>query len=287
MTATATLPPIADIDNPMQLRPFVVTDVRTETTDTFTLDLVAADDGEPLEFEPGQFTMMYVFGVGEVPISICGNPEYPQTLVHTVRAVGAVTNAICALQRGDIIGIRGPYGTAWPVADAAGRDIVIVAGGIGLAPVRPAIYWVLNRRADYESFSLVYGARTPEDMLYADEVRTWRARFDVNVQVTVDRGGPGWMGDIGVVTPLLNRVAFTPSNTTAIVCGPEVMMRVVARDFIARGLPSDDVFVSLERNVKCGIGFCGHCQIGTQFICKDGPVVPYARVAERLGLEEL
>lgn len=287
MTAAATLRDSLELIEPMQLRPFVVTDVRSETSDTMTLDLIAADDGPPLGFSPGQFTMMYVFGIGEVPISICGNPEYPQTLVHTVRAVGAVTNAICALKRDDVIGIRGPYGTAWPVEDAVGRDIVIVAGGIGLAPVRPAIYWVLNRRSDYESFSIIYGARTPEEMLFADEVRTWRARFDVNVQVTVDRGGPGWMGDVGVVTPLLNRAAFNPSNTTAIVCGPEVMMRVVARDFIGRGLPSSDVYVSLERNVKCGIGFCGHCQIGTQFICKDGPVVPYERVAERLGLEEL
>ena len=240
MTASATLRESVDLIEPMQLRPFMVTDVRPETSDTVTLDLVAADDGPPLEFAPGQFTMMYVFGIGEVPISICGNPEYPQTLVHTVRAVGAVTNAICALKRDDVIGIRGPYGTAWPVADAVGRDVVIVAGGIGLAPVRPAIYWVLNRRSDYESFSLIYGARTPEDMLFADEVRTWRARFDVNVQVTVDRGGPGWMGDVGVVTPLLSRAAFNPSNTTAIVCGPEVMMRVVARDFIARGLPSSE-----------------------------------------------
>jgi NAD(P)H-flavin reductase len=198
-----------------------------------------------------------------------------------------VTNAICALTPGDTIGIRGPYGTAWPVAEAIGRDVVIVAGGIGLAPVRPAIYRVLKRRAAYESFSLIYGARTPEDLLFGDEVQTWRARFDVNVQVTVDRGGSGWMGDVGVVTPLLSRAAFNPENTTAIVCGPEIMMRVVARDLIARGLASTDVFVSLERNMKCGIGSCGHCQFGPHFICKDGPVVAYAEVAERLGLEEL
>lgn len=287
MTMASHMPTLTEIPEPMLLRPFEVTAVRTETTDTMTLDLIAADDGPPIEFLPGQFTMMYIFGVGEVPISICGDPEYPRTLTHTVRAVGAVTNKICALQPGDTIGIRGPYGNPWPVANATGRDIVIVAGGIGLAPARPAIYWVLNRRAAYESFSIIYGARTPADLLYGDEVRTWRARFDVNVQVTVDRGGPGWMGDVGVVTPLLNRVSLNPGNTTAIVCGPEIMMRVVARDLIARGLPSTDIYVSLERNLKCGIGYCGHCQIGPSFICKDGPVVQYEGVAERLGLEEL
>ena len=287
MTAKTDARGSVDVPEPMLLRPFEVTSVRKETIDTMTLGLMASDDGPPIEFLPGQFTMMYIFGVGEVPISICGDPEYPQTLTHTVRAVGAVTNAICALTPGDTIGIRGPYGTAWPVAEAIGRDVVIVAGGIGLAPVRPAIYWVLKRRAAYESFSLIYGARTPEDLLFGDEVQAWRARFDVNVQVTVDRGGSGWMGDVGVVTPLLSRAAFNPENTTAIVCGPEIMMRVVARDLIARGLASTDVFVSLERNMKCGIGSCGHCQFGPHFICKDGPVVAYAEVAERLGLEEL
>ncbi|MGI9585137.1 MAG: FAD/NAD(P)-binding protein [Acidimicrobiia bacterium] len=287
MTVAPVAQPTVDIPEPMLLRPFEVTAIREETIDTATIDLAAADGGPPVDFLPGQFTMMYVFGIGEVPISICGDPEHPQTLKHTVRSVGAVTNAICSLAPGDTIGIRGPYGTAWPVAEATGRDIVIVAGGIGLAPVRPAIYSVLSRRSSYKSLSVIYGARTPEDLLFGDEIQTWRGRFDVNVQVTVDRGGPGWMGDVGVVTPLLNRCAFSPANTTAIVCGPEIMMRVVATDLISRGVSSADVFVSLERNMKCGIGFCGHCQIGSHFVCKDGPVIPYAEVAERLTLEEL
>jgi NAD(P)H-flavin reductase len=287
MTMPAEVVGIVDIPEPMLPRPFEVTAVRPETHDTVTLDLVAADGGPPIEFLPGQFTMMYIFGVGEVPISICGDPEHPETLTHTVRAVGAVTNAIYALAAGDTIGIRGPYGTAWPVGDATGRDVVIVAGGIGLAPVRPAIYRVLHHRSSYEAFSLVYGARTPEDLLFGDEIPAWKGRFDMNVQVTVDRGGPGWMGDVGVVTPLLNRIAFNPINTTAIMCGPEIMMRVVARDLIGRGLPISDLFISLERNMKCGIGHCGHCQIGSHFICKDGPVVRYDEVAERLGMEEL
>ena len=281
-------PAITDtLTEPMNLRPFRVTEVTQETHDTWTLVLAAADGGPDLAFEPGQFTMMYIFGVGEVPISIAGNPSHPEGLVHTVRAVGAVTNAICALRPAEVIGIRGPYGSSWPVVPATGRDIVIVAGGIGLAPVRPAIYHVLEHRDAYGSVSIVYGSRTPGDLLYIDEVHEWKARFDLNVQITVDRGDRTWMGDVGVVTPLLNRLAFDTEHTAAILCGPEIMMRVVAKDLARRGLPTSDISVSLERNVKCGVGFCGHCQIGASFICKDGPVVPYDEVADRLGMEEL
>ena len=281
-------PAITDVlTEPMNLRPFRVTEVTQETHDTWTLALEAADSGPDLAFEPGQFTMMYVFGIGEVPISIAGNPSNPETLVHTIRAVGAVTNAICALRPGSVIGIRGPYGSSWPVQPAAGRDIVVVAGGIGLAPVRPAIYHLLEHRDAYGAVSIVYGSRSPADLLYIDEIHEWKSRFDLNVQITVDRGDRTWMGDVGVVTPLLNRLAFDTEHTAAILCGPEIMMRVVAKDLARRGLPTSDISVSLERNVKCGIGFCGHCQIGASFICKDGPVVPYDEVADRLGMEEL
>ena len=275
------------VTEPMMLRPFEVTAVTQETHDTWTLDLEVADGGDALRFQPGQFTMMYVFGVGEVPISIAGNPSHPETLVHTVRAVGAVTNAICALRPGTLIGIRGPYGSSWPVVAATGRDIIIVAGGIGLAPVRPAIYHVLEHRESYGSVSIVYGSRTPSDLLYIDEIHDWKSRFDLNVQITVDRGDGAWMGDVGVVTPLLNRLSFDANHAAAILCGPEIMMRVIAKELARRGMPTADVSVSLERNVKCGIGFCGHCQIGASFICKDGPVVAYDDVADRLGMEEL
>ena len=198
-----------------------------------------------------------------------------------------MTNAICALRPGAIIGIRGPYGSAWPVVAASGRDIIIVAGGIGLAPVRPAIYHVLEHRESYGSVSIVYGSRTPSDLLYIDEIHDWKSRFDLNVQITVDRGDGTWMGDVGVVTPLLNRLSFDANHAAAILCGPEIMMRVIAKELARRGMPTADVSVSLERNVKCGIGFCGHCQIGASFICKDGPVVAYDDVADRLGMEEL
>lgn len=275
------------VAEPMTLRPFEVTATKQETYDTWTIDFRAADGGADLAFLPGQFTMMYIFGVGEVPLSIAGDPAHPETLIHTVRAVGAVTNAICDLSPGDVIGIRGPYGSSWPVDKSTGRDLIVVAGGIGLAPVRPSIYSVLANRDSYGSVSIVYGSRSPADLLYTEEVREWKGRFDVNMQVTVDRGDQTWMGDVGVVTPLLNRLSFDVTHAMAIVCGPEIMMRVVAKDLARRGMPTSDIYVSLERNVKCGIGYCGHCQIGASFICKDGPVVQYDEVADRLGMEEL
>lgn len=271
---------------PMLPRPFTVARKRRDTIDTVTLDL-EAQDGGGLEFAPGQFTMVYAFGVGEVPLSISGDPGSPTVLTHTVRAVGSVTDALCAAGPGDTLGVRGPYGTAWPLDVAAGTDIAIVAGGIGLAPVRPAIRHVLDNRDRYGSVSIVSGARTPGDLLYADEMRGWSSRLDVNVQVTVDRGSTDWHGDVGVVTPLLDRITFDPRRVVVLVCGPEIMMRVVARTLLGRGVGAQDVFVSLERNMKCGIGYCGHCQFGASFVCKDGPVFPFDRVAERLGIEAL
>jgi NAD(P)H-flavin reductase len=272
---------------PMLLRPFRVLDNRIETHDTFTVTFAPDDGGPGIPFAPGQFTMVYVYGIGEVPLSISGDPATPDVLVHTVRRVGAVTEAITSLAPGDVVGVRGPFGTAWPLDTADGGDVVVVAGGIGLAPVRPAVLHILDQRDRYGSVSIVYGSRTPADLLYDDQVHAWRARFDLNVQVTVDRGSDEWMGDVGVVTPMLNRVDFDPPTTTCIVCGPEIMMRVVAKNLANRGIPPEQVWVSLERNMKCGIGLCGHCQIGPLFVCKDGPVVTYASVASRLGVEEL
>jgi NAD(P)H-flavin reductase len=281
------LPQPALIADPMLPRSFTVTERVAETEDTFTIDLEPSDSGPDLSFAPGQFMMMYAYGVGEVPISISGDPSRPDTLTHTIRAVGAVTNALSELGVGDEIGIRGPYGVGWPMGRAEGGDVVVVAGGIGLAPVRPAIRQMLADRDEYRSVSIVYGSRTPDDLLYQDELHEWKARFDLNVQVTVDRDAPSWTGDVGVVTPLINRLDFDPGHTIAIVCGPEIMMRVVAKDLRSRGVPSSDIYVSLERNMKCAVGFCGHCQFGSAFLCKDGPVVPYATVADRLAMEQL
>jgi NAD(P)H-flavin reductase len=257
-----------------------------ETGDTVTLEMVP-DDGKGLAFLPGQFTMVYVFGIGEVPLSISGTPRDPGTLVHTVRSVGAVTRAIVALEAGDPIGVRGPYGTGWPVMEAAGRDVLLVAGGIGLAPLRPVLYEVMANRDRYEAVSLVYGSRSPADLLFDDELHTWRSRFDMEIEVTVDRSDAGWFGDVGMVTGLLPRVPFDPANTIAMLCGPEIMMKVVAGELGAGGVGAEAIYVSLERNMKCAIGFCGHCQFGPDFLCRDGPVVPFSRVADRLRVTGL
>jgi len=272
---------------PMTPHPFVVQRALPETDDTFTLELAADRGFEPLAFRPGQFNMLYVFGVGEVPISISGDPATPQTLVHTTRVVGATTRAMRQLKRGDQLGVRGPFGTAWPVEEAEGQDVLFVAGGIGLAPLRPALYRVLSRRERYGRVVLLYGARTPDDILFRRELRNWRADFDLEVHVTVDRATREWRGNVGVVTALIPRVPFDPRNTVALTCGPEVMMRFTVLELQRRGVEPEHVHVSLERNMKCAIGLCGHCQLGAEFVCRDGPVFPYARVRRLLDVREL
>jgi NAD(P)H-flavin reductase len=267
-------------------RPFRVISNHPETQDTVTLEL-EPEDGAVLSFLPGQFTMIYVFGVGEVPISISGDPRNPATLIHTVRSVGAVTAAIVGLGVGDRVGIRGPYGVGWPVDAAEGMDLVVVAGGIGLAPLRPVVLDVLARRDRFGVVSLVYGSRTPGDLLFEEELHAWRSRFDIEVEVTVDRGDESWLGDVGVVTGLLSRIAFDPSKTLAMLCGPEIMMKVVANEMGGRAVPAERIYVSVERNMKCAIGLCGHCQFGRDFLCWNGPVLTYAQVAERLRVPEL
>jgi NAD(P)H-flavin reductase len=259
---------------------FKVESRRRETADTFTLTLSPAESGRDWPFAPGQFNMLTAFGIGEVPISISGDPAQPQTLIHTIRNVGAATRTLCGLGQGDILGVRGPFGTAWPVAAAEGRDLVIVAGGLGLAPVRPAIYHALAHRAVYGNVELVYGARTPEDILYYHELERWRGRFDVRVHVTVDTAPAEWRGRVGVVTKIMSQARFDPAHTTALVCGPGVMMRFTVQELLSRGVDLDQIFVSLERNMQCGMGLCGHCQLGPLFICKDGPVFPYSRVKD-------
>lgn len=278
--------PIApSVPEPMLPEPFTVVARHRETADTVTLALEAGE-GLGFAFRPGQFAMVYVYGVGEIPLSVSGATDSGGP-IHTIRAVGAVTEAVCALQVGDAVGVRGPFGTGWPLEAAEGRDLVIAAGGIGLAPLRPVMVHALEHRARFHNVSLVYGTRSPADLLYEQELREWRSRFDVEVEVTVDRSAPGWHGDVGVVTKLLPRIPITPGETVAMVCGPEIMMRVTARELEARGVGRGDIYVSLERNMKCGIGLCGHCQLGSLFICKDGPIVSYGQMIYSLRVPEL
>lgn len=271
---------------PLTPRLWRVLRTRRETHDTRTLELEALD-GIGLPFCPGQFNMLYVGGIGEIPISISGDPARPERLVHTIRAVGAVSHALCSCKPGDVIGVRGPFGSAWPVEAAEGYDVVVMAGGIGLAPLRPAIYHLLQYRGRYGNLVLLYGARTPQDLLYVRELERWRSRFDFQVEVTVDRAREGWFGHVGVVTGLLPRALFDPEETMAFVCGPEIMMRFAAKALVERGVAAERIFLSMERNMKCAIGLCGHCQFGPHFICKDGPVFAFARVARWLTIREL
>jgi NAD(P)H-flavin reductase len=279
--------PASLLSDPMLPALYRVRRVLRETDDTFTLELDADDDVPMRSFAPGQFNMLYVFGVGEVPISISGDPAHPETLVHTTRAVGTVTKAMRELKRGGVIGVRGPYGSSWPVDESAGNDIVIVAGGIGLAPLRPILYRVIAQRARYGKVVLLYGTRTPDDILFKEDLKRWRARFDLETYITVDRASGSWKGNVGVVTQLIPRAPFDPSSTTAFVCGPEVMMRYSLFELERRGVSVNDVWVSLERNMKCAVGHCGHCQFGPLFICKDGPVFRYDRVKDLLSIREL
>lgn len=270
--------------DPMVPVPYVVERFIRETQDTFSLELEPFDPTGELRFLPGQFNMLYVFGVGEVPISISGDVAEPKKLIHTTREVGVVTRAMRSLKPGHTIGVRGPFGTSWPMDEAKGHDVILVAGGIGLAPLRPALYWILRNRDDYGKVVLLYGTRSPEDILYSKELAKWRSQFDLEVYITVDRATTEWRGNVGVVTKLIGRAPFDPSDTVAMVCGPEIMMRFAVEELARRGVSTSDIYVSMERNMKCGIGLCGHCQLRGEFVCKDGPVYRFD-VIEPLFLE--
>ncbi|MFN8222466.1 MAG: FAD/NAD(P)-binding protein [Gaiellales bacterium] len=255
-----------------------------ETADTWTLTL------DPLSTailpEPGQFAMLCVPGKGEVPISI-SDTRGDGRLIHTIRSVGAATGHLCAAEPGAAIGVRGPFGTRWPLREARGRDLLVVAGGIGLAPLRPTVHAALADRGNYGTVSLLVGARSPGDLPYLDELEGWRAHLDLEVDVTVDAAPSGWRGRVGLVTTLIPRATFDPERAVAFVCGPEIMMSFVARALGDRGITSDRIWVSLERNMRCGIGHCGHCQLGPVLICRDGPVFRLDEVARLLEVREL
>jgi NAD(P)H-flavin reductase len=255
--------------------PFRVVERRQDTADTWTLEL------EPgIAFAPGQFTMLSAGGTGEVPISISGDTTGDR-LVHTVRAVGLATSAICAAEPGRVLGVRGPFGIPWPTAAVEGADVVIVAGGIGLAPLRPAILHVLARRERYGRIVVLYGARSPDQLLYPDQLSEWGAA------VIVDTADSDWTGQVGVVTKLIARADFDPGSAVSMLCGPEVMMRFAVPALAARGVSTERTYVSLERNMQCGIGQCGHCQLGPTLICRDGPVYRYSDVEPWLAVSEL
>lgn len=290
-----------------------VADKAVETADTVTLTLEPPAVAFPRRvaapgFAPGQFNMLYAFGRGESAISISGDPSSAGRLVHTLRAVGNVTRALAALEPGDAVGVRGPFGSAWPIADALGRDLLLVAGGLGLAPLRPAILHALRDRGAFGRVRLVAGAREPAGLLYRDALARWGAREfagapsrpaagagpagrneepALEVHLTVDRADPDWQGEVGVILRPLRTIALDPARTVAFVCGPEVMMRHAADELVARGVAASAIHVSLERNMKCALARCGHCQFGRHFVCADGPVFRYDRVRSLLAVPEI
>ena len=273
--------------DPMLPQPYSVRDVAKETPDTFTLRLEPEIAINRSSFQPGQFSMLWVFGVGELPISISGDPALQDRLVYTVRSVGQATHALVNRRVGEGVGVRGPFGTGWPAEAARGRDVIVVAGGIGLAPLRPLIYQVLQNRDDYGRLLILYGARSPRELLYRKELAAWARNRETQVLVTVDYGGLGWRGHVGVVTTLFKYARLQPAPAVAMVCGPEIMMRFVTRELENQGLSRDNIYLSMERNMKCAVGFCGHCQYGPHFICKDGPVFRYEQIRNLLEKYEL
>ena len=282
MSASAEL--AAPATGAMVPQPFRVLRRRRETSDTWTLTLEPIS-GDAIEPEPGQFTMLYVFGVGEVPISVSGADD--GLLLHTVRAVGAVSAAICASKPGAVLGVRGPFGTSWPVREATGRDVVVVAGGVGLAPLRTAVQYLERAHEDYGEVTLLYGGRTPGDLLFRGELSSLRRRGKLSVDVTVDAARPDWDGKVGVVPKLIDAAQFDPKSVVALVCGPEVMMHFSVVALIERGVAPERIHLSMERNMRCAVGHCGHCQLGSTLVCRDGAVYSYDKLAPLMEVREL
>jgi NAD(P)H-flavin reductase len=255
-----------------------------ELADTVTLEVRPVSGDCPIA-TPGQFNMLYAFGAGEIPISVSGDCGDGQGFVHTVREVGPVSRALAALAPGEFLGVRGPFGAGWPLAGAEGADLLVIAGGLGLAPLRPVIRHVIRTRARFGRVAVLCGARNPQALLYRDELALWRQ--SLAVELTVDHAGVGWGEHVGVVPDLIGRTRFDPADTIAMVCGPEVMMRLTAESLVAAGVARERIHLSLERNMKCAIGHCGHCQLGPAFVCRDGPVMRYDRIAGLLTVREL
>lgn len=288
LTARKRPEPICGMNTWMPV-PATVLEVREENfnTRTFTLQFVDEEIRHRYRFAPGQFNMLYLPGVGEAAISISSDSDRVDTLGHTIRLVGSVTRAMERLGRGATVGLRGPFGRGWPLEAIQGKDVVIVAGGIGLAPLRPVIYWLLAHREHCKRVVLLYGCRTPEDRVFAGELEQWDAEGSIQVLVTVDNATGAWAGPVGVVTSLLRRIKVNAERTIVLVCGPKILNHVAAWNFLQLHVPPNQVYVSLERNMNCGFGRCGHCQYGGKFVCKDGPVFCFSEVQDVFGKEEI
>ena len=288
--ATARPEPICGMETWMPV-PARILDVQEENfnTRTFKVQFVDEQIRDMYRFTPGQFNMLYVPGVGEAAISLSSDCEQTESLDHTVRLVGSVTRALdrLALVKGSLIGLRGPFGHGWPLEAMRGKNVVIVSGGIGLAPLRPVVYWLLRHRDHCKRAVLLYGCRTPQDRVFGAELEEWDEHGAIEVLVTVDNATGDWAGPVGVVTNLLKRIKVSAEQTIVLVCGPKLLNRVAAWSFLQLHVPSDQVYVSLERNMNCGFGRCGHCQYGAKFVCTDGPVFCFSDIADIFAREEI
>lgn len=257
-----------------------------ETKDTFTVELISLNDDE-IAFLPGQFNMLYAFGVGEVPVSISGNLKSKKGYVHTIKTVGNVTKALSRLEVGEKIGVRGPFGSSWPIDACIGRDVLVVAGGIGLAPMRPLIYELIQKRSQFARVNIIYGARDPNNILFENELMEWKNHFEDNVFTTVDFAGEGWNGSVGAVTNVIPCIHNKFNNCIALLCGPEIMFRFVIRELLQRDVELNNIYLAMERNMKCAIGHCGRCQYVSNFTCKDGSILPYSKINNFFTIKEI
>lgn len=263
---------------------YCIKSISKETEDSFTFALSPKEEAIP-PFLPGQFNMLYLYGYGEVPISISGDPVHQEELVHTIRAVGAVTQAMQRLKEGDEIGVRGPFGTHWPL-DKKECDVLVIAGGLGIAALRSALLYLAAHQEHYKKITLLFGARTPSDILYKNEMLKWQGQ-GLKVEVSVDHADMSWDGNVGVVTSLIGKSLTSSKNTLVLLCGPEIMIKFAIHELMRSDVKASDIYMSMERNMQCALGFCGHCQYGPYFLCKDGPVFSYEQLKNWLMIKEL
>lgn len=254
---------------------------------TYRLSFCDAEQRRAFHFQPGQFNMLYAFGVGDVAISIASDPRDAEILEHTVRIVGNVTGALRELDQGDVVGIRGPFGSHWPMEDARGRDLIFITGGLGCAPVTGAIQYAMNRRDDYGKIKILHGVKTRQDLIYRQKFLAWQKHPDTEVILTSDQADREWKYQVGMVTNLVDQIQFDPGRTTVMMCGPEAMMHFTVKGFLKHGVAAHDIHLALERNMKCAMGFCGHCQYGPHFICKNGPILSFDRLEPFFWTREL
>jgi sulfhydrogenase subunit gamma (sulfur reductase) len=275
--------------NPLIPQPADIVDKHFEAKGIFTFRLRFRDEEtrKSFHFLPGQFNMVYLFGVGEVPISIVSDPSDPELLDHTIRAVGNVTGLMAPLKKGDVIGLRGPYGSAWPLEEARGKDVILITGGLGCAPAVSVINYIVNRREFFGALKILHGVKTPKDLIYRKRIRQWMRYPNTELFLTVDHPDQKWKYSVGVVTNLFSQIKIDPQKSIAMICGPEIMMHFAVKDLLSHGLQADQIYLSLERNMKCAVGICGHCQFGPAFVCKEGPVFRYDRIRHWFNRREI